>query len=118
MVTMDTKEIRFDLHGFEAGSSFGPFLKSVVTRLHLAAPRDAQTTACFTKTLDSVSGAILISSSRGVFSARVQGRNAHTVARMIAKELGRQLEKIETEDLSQKVQSRGHLRLVPQLHQA
>ena len=115
---METREIRFDLHGFEVGSSFGPFLKSVVTRLHLSSPRDAQTTACFTKTLDSVSGAILISSSRGVFCARVQGRNAHTVARMIAKEIGRQLEKVEIEVPTAKVLGRGHLRLVPQLNQA
>lgn len=115
---MNTKEIRFGLHGFEAGSSFGPFLKSVVTRLHLAAPRDAVTTACFTKTIDSVSGAIMISSARGVFCSRVQGRNAHTVARMIAKEISRQLEKIGEEEAAHTTMSRGHLRLVPQVSPA
>lgn len=113
------REIVFDLRGFESGSTFVAFVRSLVSRLHSAAPTDTVTTASFVRTGEVISGTVVLCTNFGVFSSRAQGRNGHLVARWIAKELSRQLKKLEAAQaeagLATQPLVRKHLTLLPSL---
>lgn len=113
------REIIFDLRGFESGSTFTAFVRSLVSRLHSAAPSETVTTASFVRTGEIISGSVVLCTNLGVFSSRAQGRNGHLVARWIAKELGRQLKKLEAAQGDNGLARplvRKHLTLLPSLH--
>jgi len=85
-------DVRIELSGFKDEPEFAGYVKKLIDQIHYEeAPSDASTMASFTKYESYVTGAIQVSSSQGVFSAKAEGNNERDVVYKVFQDIFNQL---------------------------